>query len=501
MQSTEPRRENRAVEETGLGLSGRVRRWLQLPVVLLWIAVGLYSRFQPVKLVPYTVGLVGIAVCLTLAIALVGDGETPGSRRGSTGPTPGGRSTVDRLLLASCLLGFAIGTGGMVSAAGGITASQPRFAASALVAAALVVGALFTLVGRWFGPVVAGLAVGGIGVGWLATPASVSLIETMAYDSHGIYGPLTRGAASWIAPACLLAGLWRASRTVDRLRTLAPTVTGSTRWLTGRRLAGGIRLLTPPSMGFIALLVAWVSVEPSYLQVIGAAAIPAALCWTALFVSGRLVVSPIRVEGPEPPVDWRMWGGPLLMVGGPLTLMAVLLVGVQLPIGMVLMAGCLCLSGLCLVGPRLGVADAADETDQERLRGGVGTILDGSVIGVGLFARVAVLLAAVGAVTALLRAAGVSTGLLSAVLGLTGGSTLLVLFVGGVSCVALGVALPAIGGYGAAALLIVPLLRTLTPVAELTAHLFVWYTVVGGWLLAPAVDTRLRALVATVDSS
>jgi hypothetical protein len=388
----------------------------------------------------------------------------------------------------------------MVSAAGGITANQSQFAVSALVAAVLVIGALFTLVGRWFGPAAAVLAVGGIGIGWLTTPASVSLIETMAYDSHGLYGPLTQAAASWIAPACLLAGLWRASRTIDRLRTLGPTVRGSTRWLTGRRLVRGLRLLTPPSMGFVALLVAWVSVEASYLQVISAAAIPAALCWGALLVGGRLAASPIRIEGPTRPVGWRAWGSPLLMIGGPLAVMGVLLVGVRLPVGMVLVGGCLCLIGLCLVGPRLGIASAADEPEQGRLRGGVGTALNGSVVGVRLFARVAVLLAAVGGVTALLRA-DVSTGLLSAVLGLSSGNTLLVLVVGGVACVALGLTLPVLAGYATAALLVVPLLRTLTPVAELTTHLFVWYAVVGGWLLAPAAETRLRALVAAIDSS
>ncbi|MEA1930912.1 MAG: TRAP transporter large permease subunit [Euryarchaeota archaeon] len=502
MQSTESGRENTVVEETPRGLSGQIRQWLHLPVVLLWIGVGLYSRFQSVRVVPYTVGLVGTAVCLRLAIALVDDGEPPDSRLDPAGPPPSGRSAIDRLLLTGCLLGMAIGTGGMVSAAGEITASQPGFATSALVAAVLVIGALFALVGRWFGPVAAGLAVGGIGIGWLTTPTSVSVIETMAYDNHGLYGPLTRAAASWIAPACLLAGLWRASRTADRLGTLAPTVRGSG-WFTGRRLARGLRLLTPPSMGFVALLVAWVSVEASYLQVIGAAAIPAVLCWVALLVGSHLAASPIRIEGPTRPVDWRAWSGPLFLIGGPLAVMAVLLVGLQLPVGVVLVAGGLCLIGLCLVGPWLGIAETAetpDKSGQERLRGGVGTVLDGAAIGVGLFARVAVLLAAVGGVTALLRV-DVSTGLLSAVLGLSGGNTLLVVVVGGIACVVLGTTLPVLAGYATAAVLVVPLLRTLTPIAELTAHLFVWYAVVGGWLLAPATERRLRALVAAIDSS
>jgi len=507
MQPTESRPDERSTDEAVGRFGGMARRWLRLVghvlVVGLWLGVGLYNQFQPVKVVPYTVGLVGTAISLTLAMALVDGSDGLESRTHRTEAVSGGhsgsRSTVDRLLLVGCLVGMVVGTRGVLSAAGAITASQPRFALSAILVAVLVLGVLFTLVGRWFGPVAAGVAVVGTAVGWLAAPPGVSLVQTMVYDSRGLYGPLTRAAAVWIAPACLLAGLWRASRTVDRLRALGPTVRGDLGWLTGRRLGRGLWLLTPPSMGFVALLTAWLSVEASYGRVIGVAAVPAAVLWLVLFVGGRLGGVPFRIERSEPGVDWRAWAGPLLTLGGPLALMAVLLGGFGWPVGTVLAAGAASLVGLCLVGPWLGIADTAEEVDRERLGGGVETVVDGSVVGVRLLARATVLLSVVGGITALLGIAGLSTELVAALVGVTGGSSVLVVLAVGFLCATLGVAVPRLAGYATAAVVVVPLLRTLTPVAELTAHLVVWYAVVGGWLLAPAVDRRLRALAATVD--
>ena len=496
MESTESRRDESATAAAVGRLVGVAYRWLRVLTVVVWLGVGLFSQFQPVRVVPYTVGLVGTAIGLTLTMALLEDSDGPESRSRRVDNRSGSRSTVDRLLLTGCLLAMGIGTRGVVSAAGGITASQPTFAPSAIIVAVLVLGALFALVGRWFGPVTAGVAVVGIGVGWLAAPPSVSLVETMVYDSRGLYGPLTRGAVSWIAPACLLTGLWRAGRTVDRLRALGPTVTGTTGWLTGRRLGRGLWKLTPPSMGFVALLMAWLSTEASYSRVIGVAAVPAALCWTALFVGGRLGGLPVRVERPDPAVGWRAWTGPLLTAGGPLALMAVLLVGSGLPVGAVLAAGAVLLVGVCLIGGWFGFVATTNGTEQSGLRGGVETVLDGSVVGMRLFARAAVLLAVVGGITALLGAGGLSTELLAALVALTGGSSVPVGLAVVVAAAALGVVLPPLAGYATAAVVIVPLVRTLTPVAELTAHLVVWYAVVGGWLVAPAVDRRLRELIA-----
>ncbi|ATW88584.1 hypothetical protein halTADL_1830 [Halohasta litchfieldiae] len=488
MQSTKPHRRNgEAVDGTVGRLVVACGRWIRLPVLLVWVGVLSYNRYHSVTVIPYTVGLVGAAVGLTLVAALLEtDSDGSGSR---LIPATGQRSTADRLLLVGCLFGLTAGTAGVVSAAGGIPASQPQFADSALLAGALVVGSLFVLVGRWFGPVVAGFAVVGIGVGWLTAPAGLPLIETMVYDSRGIYGSLTQAAASWIAPACLLTGLWRTSGTVDRLRTLVPTIAvdaPSTEW--PERLSRGLWQLTPP-VGVATLLIAWLAPAVSYLQVVAVAAVPAAVCWLGVIVAGRLAGTPIEFTRGDS-VDWRAWSGPLLLAGGPLVVMAALLVVARLPLGTVLLAGNLLAIGLCVLGPLggFGTGDGASG----RLRTGIGTVLDGSAVGLGLFARVAVLLAVVGGITVVIQTA-LSTWLVSSLLWLSGRTLLAVVVLGG-CCVGLGVTLPVVAGYATGAVVVVPLFVTLTTVSELTAHLVVWYAVVGGWLVAPAVDQQLRRL-------
>lgn len=493
MQAADSRREREAGGAFGR-LAVACGRWLRLSAATVWLGVGGYSQYRPVTVVPYTVGLVGAAVSLTLVATLLEDGT--GSENGGIPPT-GRRSNIDRLVGVGCLIGIAAGTAGVVSAAGGIPAAQPQFADSALIAGGLVVGALLILVGWWFGPVAGGLAVGAVGVGWLTAPTDLSLIETMVYDSRGIYGPLTRAAASWIAPACLLAGLWQATGTVDRLRRLVPTITAdaTTAWLSGRRLSTRLWQLTP-SVGVVSLLMVWQLPEVDVLRVVVAAAIPAASCWLGLIVAGRFAWTPIEFEGSES-VNWR---GPLLVAGGPLAVMALLVVVARLPFETLLLVGSLVALGGCVLGPAVGVGRVdrtsgrpTDDRTSGRLRTGVGAVLDGSVVGLGLFARLAVLLAVVGGVTVVVQTT-LSTQLLSVLLWLPSWSLLAVLVVVG-CCLVGGLTLPVVAGYAAGAVVGVPLLVTLTSESELTAQLVVWSAVVGGWLVAPAVDRRLQAIL------
>jgi len=182
-------------------------------------------------------------------------------------------------------------------------------------------------------------------------------------------------------------------------------------------------------------------------------------------------------------VDRGAWFGPLVMAGGPLALMAVLLVGARLPLGTVLLAGCLLAIGLATAGPMVGLQGGGDETDGPRFRTGFGTVLDGSVVGIQLFARVAVILGVAGGIVSLLQAGGVSTWLLSSLVSVSGGQPVLAGAALVACCVLVGMALPMLAGYGVGALLIVPLFGILTGMAELTAHLLVCYAVVGGWLV------------------
>ena len=533
MQPTEPRHGHEAeAEPEDIGwLTAGGRGVSRLAALLLWVFVGSYSRYHPVGIAPYTVGLVGGAIGVALLASLVGTASDTASNR----PLPSewsllgvrhlvssrkrSRSRYDRLLQVGCMVGILTGTVGILSSVDAISGSQPVVSEPALIGGVVLVGSLVVLVDRWAGRLAAGLAVGGLAVGWLTLSAS-SAVETLVFNPTGIYGPLTRAAAVWVAPACLLGGLWQSTRTAGWLRESLPTVrraeSGSSQqagrateqWPAGRQLSRGLWQVTPPSMGWTAFLIAWLSVGVSYRTVIAVAAVPAAVCWLGLFVTSRSARIPIRLSG-GPTVDraaWRgplvmagrsavkrgAWFGPLVMAGGPLALMAVLLVGARLPLGTVLLAGCLLAIGLATAGPMVGLKGDGDETDEPRFRTGFGTVLDGSVVGIQLFARVAVILGVAGGVVSLLQAGGVSTWLLSSLLWVSGGQPVLAGATLVACCVLVGMALPMLAGYGVGALLIVPLFGMLTGAAELTAHLLVCYAVVGGWLIGSGAKRWIR---------
>lgn len=479
------------------------RRGVRLTAALLWIAVGGYTWLWPVVALPYTVGLVGWSVGLALSAALLGDrsdaysgGFLPQSRR---------HTWLDRVLLVGCVFGIVGGTIGVSITTEQLTASQltaGQLLLSPVVAGTLVGVSLLVLAGRLYGPVVAGLAVVTIGGVGLTTPrGGPALVETMVFSSGGIYGPLTRVAAIWIAPACLLVGLWRATGTVDQLRDLFPKFELSkTGWLTAtNRLKRGSRQLTLSSMGFVAVLIAWQSVGAGYLVIVGATAVPAAVLWVgggvAVDFTGR------RPNNVGQTRSWQAWCGLLLMAGGPIALMTVLLVSYRQPIGTVLVAGCLLLVGLCTVGPLVERITGVDreqrlkEDHQSGLRTGARTVLDGSVAGVTHLAQIVVLLATVGGVVSVLQVGGVSTWLASTALWVTGSRTVLVFAALASVCVALGMVLPMLGGYAVGALLVVPLFQTLTSVPELLAHLVVWYAVVVGGVVGPGLWIRARSSI------
>jgi len=94
MQSTKPHRRNgEAVDGTVGRLVVACGRWIRLPVLLVWVGVLSYNRYHSVTVIPYTVGLVGAAVGLTLVAALLEtDSDGSGSR---LIPATGQRSTAD----------------------------------------------------------------------------------------------------------------------------------------------------------------------------------------------------------------------------------------------------------------------------------------------------------------------------------------------------------------------------------------------------------------------
>lgn len=456
---------------------------LRVSALLLWVGVGSYAWFRSMQPVAYTIAVVGGTLGITLVAGVFGRTEQP-SQRASRGR----QSRTSRLVTGSLLVAVVGGTIAVARSAEQVGAGQPTPSTLTVAAAVLLCGSLLVVAARQSIPL-AGLAVVAVTVFWTTAPG-ISLIETAVFGSHGIYGPLTQAAVTWIAPACLLVGCWRAAGTPQRLVELwtvrADGWSTDVRWRgVGRLIAGG---------GSAILLAGWQTGAVRSLSTVGLAAVPVGLVAVALLHGLTSESTATVADGWPPTADAQLvnWLLPVLLVGGPLGLMAVVGVGYRLPVGTTLVAGCLCCLGLYIVRP---VVDPA-APDSAGLRAGLGTILDGSLSGVGLLARVVLPLAVVSGSVSLLEAAGGTIWLLGGVGLLAGGHPVALVGVVACCCVVLGALLPLVGGYAVGALLGVPLLQLLGSVPELTAHLTVLSGVVTGWLL---VARRVRT-TATMSS-
>ena len=447
----------------------RSGRGLQAGALLLWIVVGNYIWFRSTQPAVYTVVVVGATLGLTLAVGLFG----PGDQR-DLNVLLGRQSTGSRLLTGGCLVGVVAGSLALVGSLDQLGASQPALSIVAVGGGVLLGGSLLVIAARQ-SRALAGFAAVAAAVSVASAP-SRELASAAVFGSSGIYGPLTEAAVTWIAPACLLVGWWRAAGTEQQLSALwRASVDGwATKPPAGGRLIGAV--------GCMLLLVGWQTGAVGSRTVVGLAAVPVGLVGVAsLHAVTRDATVPESGSRPSTATDrrWTEWVASTVIVGGPLGVMAVIAVGYRLPVGATLVAGCLCCLGLSVARPLVSPAQ-----ESEGRTSGVGTVLAGSVVGLQLLTRVVVPVMVVGGAVGLIDASGVGTRLLAGVVWLSGGSPLAAVVVVASCCVALGALLPLVGGYAAGALVGVPLLRLLGSVPELTAHVLVILGVVTGWLVA-----------------
>lgn len=496
MQSTESQRRDQQRTEHGRQWAAVGRRVFKRTALLWWVAVGSYAVARPLLVPTYTVLMVGSVVCLTLiAVLLDSDQERSAGRnswqswlgRVSVGVSMGridvSQVAVGRVSVGGLVLAMLAGTVGIVLSVDHLTASQPQLTTGGLLAGVLLSVGLVGAVARRSG-VVAGMATVGIGISWASAP-ELPVFEVLVFD--GIYGPLTQATVVWIAPACLLVGLWQAAGLSAWFDTIWPTRVGTrVDHQTVRQLAVGA--------GAAAILIGWQTTGNRVVTTLG---LSAAISIVGL-ASLRVVSRPTSQASPDP-VDWL---GPLALTGGPLGVMAILGLGYRLPFGIVVVAGCLCCLGCCLVGSLVDrVASSRTTTNRvisnqatsnhvtsnrvsTAVRVDTETVFDGGLAGVRLLGRIVVLVAVVSGAVAVIEAAGLLIPLLTAVVWLSGGHWLAVLLVVAGCCVALGTSMPMIAGYTAGALIGVPVIQLLTPMTELSAHLLVVSAVGLGYLLA-----------------
>lgn len=456
-------------------------RLLGVSALLLWICVGSYAWFRSTQPELYTVTVVGA----TLGIALAA--ELFGRTGGNAGTSTDWQSKRSRLLVGGCLVGTVVGSIAVAGSVEQLGASQPTLSTLAVVGGLLLGGSLLAVAARQSLPL-AGFAAVAIVVSWASAPG-VPLVETVVFGDYGIYGPLTRGAVTWIAPTCLLVGWWRVADIEQQVDALwNATVEG---WGTERHARKTKRLAA--GVGCAIVLAGWQTGVVGSTAIVGLVAMPIGLLGVVSVWAATRDATPSTAEGRPSTADGRgpslvdtrliAWRELAVLVGGPLGVITVVGIGYRLPVGTTLAAGCLCCLGGCVVRPFV----ARREHAQNGSTSGIGTVLDGSVVGCQLLSRVVVPVAVVGGSISLLAASGATTWLIVAVGWLSGGYPAAVVLVVAGGCVVLGALLPVVGGYAAGALLGVPLVRLLGHVGEVTAHLLVLSAVVAGWLLVTRV--------------
>ena len=439
------------------------RQTCRAAALLVWAGICGYAWVRGALATSYTVAAVGGVIGVALLAGVVDDGRW----------LPASRSAVDRWLLAGCLLGVVAGTVG-VGRAVVVGGGRPDPVGGVVLTVVLVVLAWRLVDGR-----LAGLAALALAAAAAAdpTPAFVAAVVT---GPVGVYGAPTR-AITWLGPVCLLAGVWAAAGLNSQWRALWSVDDGASGVLAeSRRLVGAAVL--------VGVLIAWRTAGTGRLAVVDlvwgpAIVLPAALLPAAMVARSR----PNLLAGVTDRERAGREVGRLVVAAGPMALMGWLLAGPRPPVGVVLVAGCLLAVGLCLlaaVGRAVSGGRVASPTGGTHPPVGGRTVVDGAVEGTGLLARVVVVLAVVGAAVAAAETVGLSTRLLSAVLWLGGGHPVGGLAVLGGLCVAVGAVGPTLAGYAAAALVVVPLVRTLAGVDALVAQLGVWYAVAAGALLA-----------------
>ena len=454
-------------------------RWIgrqscRTAALVVWAGICGYAWFRGALATPYTVAAVGGVVGVALVAGGVDDRAW----------LPAARSGADRWLLAGCLLGIAAGTVGVGLTAGGAGRPDP-------VAGGVLVAALVVLAGRLISWRLAAAAALVLGAAAVADPTP-EFVAALLDGPVGVYGAPTR-AITWLGPVCLLAGLWEAAGIGGWLHgwpiDAGPADTeASAATAASRRLVG--------VAGLVGVLIAWRTAGTArtaggLLQesavLVPAALVPAVLVPMALLPTAMGIRSrPAVLVGAVDTTDVGRSTGQLVVAAGPVALMGWLLAGPRPPVGTVLAAGCLAAVGLCLLAALIRAVTgekSGASTGQSANPIGGRTVADGAVGGVGLLARVVVVLAVVGAAVAAAETVGLSARLLSGVLWLGGGPMGGLAVLGGL-CLLAGAGLPTLAGYVAAALVAVPAVRTLAAVDPLAAHLGVWYAVAAGALLA-----------------
>lgn len=372
---------------------------------------------------------------------------------------------------------------------------------------------------------------GTLGHGGLAVPRTIRILVMSA---DGFFGFLTRLVAAWIALFLLYAGLLKAygafdlilrlavrsARYVDsgiaQTAVIASAVIGSVNGsqtanagMTGSftiplmkengikpETAGGIEAVAstagqvlPPVMGAGAFIMASLVTGITYVDVIVAGLIPAAILVVSIVIAVHYVSVP-QIDDPqmEGMVDERLDRSTfvleLVKYGVPLVLLIYILGVLQYTVMTAALWTAVSMIAFGITIPVIQTAIGGGSYTAS-LRQSFTQTIDGAREGALVLAPVAIILAAINGVVDILMATGVPTAISLALMDLSGGVMLIAVILAMIICIILGLGMPTTAAYTVVALLIAPTLINQFLIPDLASHFFVFYAAILAGLTPP----------------
>lgn len=413
-------------------------------------------------------------------------------------------------------------------------------------AAAVFSLVMIYLTWRSFGPTFLAVVLLGFAYGYFGSYAPGPLqhggltiqriLRTVVISVDGFFGFLTRLVAAWIALFLLYAGFLKAYGAFDLIMRLAfrsakyidsgiaqtavlsSAVIGSVNGsqtanagMTGSftiplmkrngvkpETAGAIEAVAstagqvlPPVMGAGAFIMASLITGITYVDVIIAGLIPAAILSLTIFVAVHYVSAPQLedanaerlIQDAMPREEFAMEA---VKFGLPL---GILIYKLGIEQVTVMTAALWTATAMLLTGVLIPIARAgggiSDESAFGALKRTLWETLDGAREGVVVLAPVTIILAAINGVVDILTATGVPTSISLAILDLSGGVLLYAAVLSMIICIVLGLGMPTTASYTIVALLVAPTLISQFFLPDLASHFFVFYAAILAGLTPP----------------
>ena len=357
------------------------------------------------------------------------------------------------------------------------------------------------------------------------------LLRITAIGPTGFFGFLTQLVASWIALFLLYAGMLKTygafdlilrlalrsmnivSSGVAQVAVLSSTIIGSINGsqtanagMTGAftiplmkrngihsDTAAGIEStastagqVLPPVMGAGAFIMASLVVGITYIDVLVAGLIPAAILVISIVIAVHYVASPQLADadpdnaiGALEPMPRVTFIGEAIKFGIPFLVLVYLLGIVQVTVMTAALYTVIAMAITGITFPLLQSFHAnTTETPTESLKRTGWETVDGAKEGVYVLAPVTIILAAINGVVDILTTSGVPGAISLALMDLSGGELAVAAVLAMIICIILGLGMPVTASYTVVALLVAPTFINQFFLPDLAAHFFVFYAAI-----------------------